>query len=417
MTGQRFGRLVVQYRNEETKKWHCLCDCGGSLYPNCTGEIETKSYSLTHGLTTSCGCVRYEKWREKQNETSAKANQKHKIDLIGKVFGSLTVKEYLGDDWWLCSCICGNDTKKKRSTLLYSNYELKCEKCCYIPKEDLSGNRYGMWLVESYAGQGKYKCVCDCGNKAIVEASKLKSGRSTKCKYHSKDINKLREALVDISPNVDLTSITSNSYVDFICPIHGVYNQQVKQHVRLLDGKLMRGCPKCSGNLGNNGSTPEAHIVDYIKSFYSGIVEIHNTSILDGKELDIYLPEVAIAIEYNGSPFHATLNAIFDDKPKYYHRDKFLLAKSRGVHLISVFDVDYLNNGVVVFDMIKKNVLNIYTHEHPHTNIVITNNDYDSGEWLRDFGYVDTCQLEPESYLYKNEFLVYRSGKTEWHRV
>ena len=66
---------------------------------------------------------------------------------------------------------------------------------------------------------------------------------------------------------------------------------------------------------------------------------------------------------------------------------------------------------------IKKNVLNIYTHEHPHTNIVITNNDYDSGEWLRDFGYVDICQLEPESYLYKNEFLVYRSGKTEWHMI
>ena len=63
LTGQRFGRLVVQKKDETRTKykyWVCLCDCG-----------VTKSIlegSLKQGYTKSCGCLNAEnikktKWK------------------------------------------------------------------------------------------------------------------------------------------------------------------------------------------------------------------------------------------------------------------------------------------------------------------------------------------------------------------
>lgn len=52
LTGQRFGRLVVQERAENMGKsvyWRCLCDCGS------TKDIPGRS--LREGTSRSCGCL------------------------------------------------------------------------------------------------------------------------------------------------------------------------------------------------------------------------------------------------------------------------------------------------------------------------------------------------------------------------
>lgn len=51
LTGKTFGKLTVLYRATEIGdrvKWHCKCSCGN--------EKDIEAYSLTHGLTQSCGC-------------------------------------------------------------------------------------------------------------------------------------------------------------------------------------------------------------------------------------------------------------------------------------------------------------------------------------------------------------------------
>ena len=57
LKGQRFGRLVVIERAENfilpsgqpQTAWLCQCDCGNIL--------KTRSFSLTNGITKSCGCL------------------------------------------------------------------------------------------------------------------------------------------------------------------------------------------------------------------------------------------------------------------------------------------------------------------------------------------------------------------------
>ena len=52
LTGQRFGRLLVQYRNGSSPSnevmWHCLCDCGK--------ETDVRANDIKRS-TRSCGCL------------------------------------------------------------------------------------------------------------------------------------------------------------------------------------------------------------------------------------------------------------------------------------------------------------------------------------------------------------------------
>ena len=100
----------------------------------------------------------------------------------------------------------------------------------------------------------------------------------------------------------------------------------------------MRGELKSCGciSVAKEGSSKELEIKDFILSLNKDIKIEKTRDILDGKEIDIYLPEYKFGIEFNGSKFHATQNSIFEAKDRLYHRDKFILAKEKGVHLINI---------------------------------------------------------------------------------
>lgn len=64
LTGQRFGRLTVIERAENTRSyyttrptWRCRCDCGN--------EAIVIGENLKRGGTRSCGCLRVEKLKER----------------------------------------------------------------------------------------------------------------------------------------------------------------------------------------------------------------------------------------------------------------------------------------------------------------------------------------------------------------
>ena len=56
----------------------------------------------------------------------------------------------------------------------------------------LVGQRFGRWVVQSYAGLGSNKaywyCLCDCGTSKAVQAGALKTGRSPSCGCKSREI-------------------------------------------------------------------------------------------------------------------------------------------------------------------------------------------------------------------------------------
>lgn len=74
-------------------------------------------------------------------------------------------------------------------------------------------------------------------------------------------------------------------------------------------------------------------------------------SILDGKEIDIYLPEHNLAIEMNGVYWHSEIYV--DNK---YHLNKTLLCRERGIHLIHIWEDDWKYKSDIVKSIISNKI-------------------------------------------------------------
>lgn len=84
-------------------------------------------------------------------------------------------------------------------------------------------------------------------------------------------------------------------------------------------------------------SQPEKDIVEYLSS--KGITNIvqSDRDILDGKEIDVFLPDYNVGIEFNGDYWHSEVI-----RPnKRYHYDKSMLANSKGVFLYHIFSHEW----------------------------------------------------------------------------
>ena len=133
--------------------------------------------------------------------------------------------------------------------------------------------------------------------------------------------------------------INARSKVCIICPSHGEFWQEPCLH---LSGS---GCPNCCCNI----SKEEKKIYDYICGLVGDENVIHNTrKLLKSGEIDIYIPNENIGIEFDGLYWHTESQG----KDKSYHIKKTLEAQKLGIHLVHIFEDEWRNNELLVKDKI-----------------------------------------------------------------
>ncbi len=92
-----------------------------------------------------------------------------------------------------------------------------------------------------------------------------------------------------------------------------------------------RGCPICSSR--RRTSFPEQAIFYYVKQvFPDAINSYRNLFEKSSMELDIYIPQLKVGIEYDGKAFHRS------DKNRIRDAKKYSLCKEKGVILIRITD-------------------------------------------------------------------------------
>ena len=387
ISGKRYGYLEVlslAYTKNNKTYWNCLCH-------NCGKEKIVHGGDMQQGKIISCGCLTpSHNGSQVENEIKEFVKgllEMKRADITGQKFGRLTVLKYAGDNKWECKCDCdsGNvvvvSAQKLKSGHTKSCGCLRKEKVREMTKSiehkkqyiDITGQKYGRLLVIEYAytkdKRAYWRCKCDCGcdKEVIVSAKALRNGSTKSCGCLRKDYleNNTREKrnveeypqwfVEELANEEDKQralnkTLTTLDVVEFNCSTHGVYKQKVGDHISKGEHKC--GCPQCGMETRYTTSEVESEIGDYVNNL--GQETTKDRTILDGKEIDIYIPELKLGIEYNGSPFHASVNAAFsNNKPMGYHRDKFLLAKEKGIHLISIFDVDWTNNEEKIKNYIK----------------------------------------------------------------
>jgi len=105
-------------------------------------------------------------------------------------------------------------------------------------------------------------------------------------------------------------------------------------------------CTVCNPiDIGVSGQ--EIEIVNFIKQNYSGPIIQNDRTILSGKELDIYLPELNLAIEYNGLYWHSEIN-----KNKNYHIDKFNKCKEKNINLFMIWQDEWIYKRPIIESML-----------------------------------------------------------------
>lgn len=105
-------------------------------------------------------------------------------------------------------------------------------------------------------------------------------------------------------------------------------------------------CPFCTKHVK---SKAQDDLVSFICDIKDIQITVNSRSIIHPYELDIYLPEYNIAIEYNGLYWHSEDNI----QDKNYHLNKLLLCEKKGIRLIQIFEDEWLYRQHIVKSRIK----------------------------------------------------------------
>lgn len=99
----------------------------------------------------------------------------------------------------------------------------------------------------------------------------------------------------------------------------------------------------------HTSSINELEVLDFVKSVLSNMaVETTTRKIISPYELDIYIPEKKLAIEYNGVYYHC--DDVLDND---YHITKTILCEKLGIRLIHIFENEWREHKDICKSLIK----------------------------------------------------------------
>ena len=182
--------------------------------------------------------------------------------------------------------------------------------------------------------------------------------------------------------------LSAKDKVCIICPEHGEFWQEASSHISGC------GCPKCNHII----SKAEIEIAEYVRSLYDGEVITNNRNMLTGhKELDIYIPSLKIAFEYDGMIWHSDRFRIDSN----YHLDKTEECLKQGIKLYHVFEYEWINKREIV----KRKIEQILGFVNDENNILNECNIMEINEEIaKDFNEKNNLQGHFASSLYIGGF-------------
>lgn len=184
--------------------------------------------------------------------------------------------------------------------------------------------------------KNKVSIICDKHGAFNISIDNLDHGkRCKKCslEYTSKKnalpIDEVRERIIKkgFIPLFD----EYNHHDDELlvnCKKHGNFYTKIEAIC-----KNQYGCPKCS----RGKSKAQRELYEFIKKYYPN-VQNNMRGIIKPFEIDVYIPEISLGIEYCGLVWHSEQFK----KNKKYHFNKMKLANDKGIRLITIFEDEWL---------------------------------------------------------------------------
>ena len=241
-------------------------------------------------------------------------------------------QEKYGVDWYFQS----NDFKDKSIKTNLDKYGVDHHMKDKKRLEELKQKNIDKWGVDNFSKTKEFKKIMNNYYKSdeFVENIKLqKIKRDEKEIKYYKNYNK-KYKLIDIK----------NDELIFHCSDCN-NNYKISKQLYYLRNKYNHTCCTiCNRTDTKNISYLEKELLLYIKEIYDGII-IENFK--KQYEIDIYLPEINLGIEFNGLWFHSE-----KFKDKLYHRNKTLYFNDLGINIFHIWEDDWVYKNEIIKSMI-----------------------------------------------------------------
>ena len=323
LTGYHVGTWeVLKYAGNGL--WICQCECGNIM--------TISGVKLRGRYTVNCGHTRL------------------KESLRGKTFGEWTVVHYTGNGQWLCRCSCGTEK-------IVSGFALKnsrCKSCGHDHTSnafiDLTGMTIGELLVLEYLGDGLWKCRCSCGKPYIARGRYLRESANPSCGHIQRELSQLSrnpnrtiEQLSATRSRENMLRFIGGSKLDLL-DLSKRLGISYSHTVRLCNQYNLHDYLK----IVEHPKYKQAELTEFIQELVGNrLVVSDDRTVIPPKEVDIYIPDMNTAIEFNGNYWHSNYK-----KEVLYHQNKSIEALRNGVRLIHIFEYEWDN--LVRQDAIKR---------------------------------------------------------------
>lgn len=223
----------------------------------------------------------------------------------------------------ICSLQCEENLEKKRQTMIQKYGD---ESFRNTPKrEQTTLNKYGV------------KCVLQLPN--VIEA--IKESKASNIAEFEKQNN-----VVEYSK---LIETYKGHWLDVITPI------RFKNRLFVKTSDISKIEQYCENSKSLRTSNEEQELFEFVRSVYSGVIIKNDRQVIKPKEIDIYIPEKKVGIEFDGLFWHSDYHL----KEQDLHLQKTIMCEQQDIRLMHIFEDEWLQKPEVVKSMIKS-ALGVY---------------------------------------------------------
>ena len=174
---------------------------------------------------------------------------------------------------------------------------------------DLTGKKSGVLIAKKYLGNSQWSCECVvCGNQVIIDSYQFnKNIKLLEQGFNREGCKHIKH--VKIGDTFGFLSVIEQDS-DYVKPKSGRHEKRwicqctCGRKKSILESNLKSlkstSCGMCSTQI----SIPEKMILFYLSTAFPNIQENYRPNFLDGKEIDVYIPELMLGIEYDGAHWH-----------------------------------------------------------------------------------------------------------------
>lgn len=440
-----FNEFKKQYRSED-EAWFCLlnniepyhCEICGNL-AKFTGTKKTKNIGYTcvcdkcnPNLAPSKLKVYHDTINKRSNEERHIIVEKRKKTNLEKygdenynLFGSQSFKDNMKEKYGVEYNTQVPEIKEKIKQTNIEKYGAPCnlmistqsikskkywEEKYSLIREKQIGNSIVNWGVESpnqseeVKQKQKQSLINHYGSLEEAYKQKYEANKKTKLKkygdenYHNKEqmSKTLQERHLRFENENNCLRYTEvlkrygQGWKSLNLPI--IYNGRF----RYISNEYIKIIEKYSKEYHNTKciSNQEKELLNFIKSYTNYKIKTTVKNLIkddiQNYDLDIYIPDLNLAFEYNGTYWHSSLI-----KDKYYHQRKTKLCYNNGIQLVHIWEYDWECNN----DKIKNQIIELFSGK-----------DCSKYNWVPLDKYNEYILTEPEEIKFKR-FTIFNEGK------